>query len=160
MTHGCPCSFLGSEKDCLCTPSQIQRYRSRLSGPLLDRIDIHLEVPAVKVHELTATQAGETSTAIKARVSKAHGLQQARFAGKTAVYFNSQMGPKDLKRHCALDTQGQALLVQATTRLGLSARAYHRILKIARTIADLEESPSILSSHLAEAIQYRRLPNQ
>jgi magnesium chelatase family protein len=76
------------------------------------------------------------------------------------VYFNSQMGPKDLKRHCALDPQGQALLVQATTRLGLSARAYHRILKIARTIADLEDSQSILSSHLAEAIQYRRLPNQ
>ena len=156
----CPCSFLGSDKDCLCTPSQIQRYRSKLSGPLLDRIDIHLEVPAVKVHELTATQAGETSATIKARVSKAHGLQQARFSGKTAVYFNSQMGPKDLKRHCALDPQGQTLLVQATTRLGLSARAYHRILKIARTIADLEESPNILSSHLAEAIQYRRLPNQ
>jgi magnesium chelatase family protein len=76
------------------------------------------------------------------------------------VYFNSQMGPKDLKRHCSLDSQGQTLLVQATTRLGLSARAYHRILKIARTIADLEESPNILSSHLAEAIQYRRLPNQ
>jgi magnesium chelatase family protein len=156
----CPCSFLGSDKDCLCTPPQIQRYRSKLSGPLLDRIDIHLEVPAVKVHELTAAQAGESSAAIKARVSKAHGLQQARFAGRPAVYFNSQMGPKDLKRHCALDPQGQALLVQATTRLGLSARAYHRILKIARTIADLEDSQSILSSHLAEAIQYRRLPNQ
>jgi len=156
----CPCSFLGSEKDCLCTPSQIQRYRSRLSGPLLDRIDIHLEVPAVKVHELTAIRPGETSAAIKTRVSKAHGLQQTRFAARSAVYFNSQMGPKDIKRHCALDTHGQELLVQATTRLGLSARAYHRILKIARTIADLEASPNILSSHLAEAIQYRRLPNQ
>jgi magnesium chelatase family protein len=156
----CPCSFLGSEKDCLCTPSQIQRYRSRLSGPLLDRIDIHLEVPAVKVQELTNMQVGETSAAIKVRVSKAHELQQKRFAGRKAVYFNSQMGPKDLKRHCALDSQGQELLVQATTRLGLSARAYHRILKIARTIADLEASPNILISHLAEAIQYRRLPNQ
>jgi magnesium chelatase family protein len=156
----CPCSFLGSDKECLCTPPQIQRYRSKLSGPLLDRIDIHLEVPAVKIQELTAMEAGESSAAIKARVSKAHGIQQARFAERPAVYFNSQMGPKDLKRHCSLDSQGQALLVQATTRLGLSARAYHRILKIARTIADLEESQNILSSHLAEAIQYRRLPNQ
>ena len=156
----CPCSFLGSDKDCLCTPPQIQRYRSKLSGPLLDRIDIHLEVPAVKVHELTTAHTGENSAAIKARVSKAHGLQQKRFAGRTAVYFNSQMGPKDIKRHCALDSQGQELLAQATTRLGLSARAYHRILKIARTIADLEENPSILSRHLAEAIQYRRLQNQ
>ncbi len=160
VKHPCPCSFLGSEKDCLCTPSQIQRYRSKLSGPLLDRIDIHLEVPAVKVHELTTIHPGETSATIKARVSKAHALQQTRFSGRTAVYFNSQMGPKDLKRHCALNTQGQELLVQATTRLGLSARAYHRILKIARTIADLGESPNILASHLAEAIQYRRLPNQ
>jgi magnesium chelatase family protein len=105
-------------------------------------------------------QAGETSATIKARVSKAHGIQQARFAKRAAVYFNSQMGPMDLKRHCALDSQGQQLLVQATARLGLSARAYHRILKIARTIADLSESPDILPGHLAEAIQYRRLPNQ
>jgi magnesium chelatase family protein len=112
------------------------------------------------VHELTASQTGETSAAIKARVSKAHTLQQTRFSGRAAVYFNSQMGPKDIKRHCTLDSHGQELLAQATTRLGLSARAYHRILKIARTIADLEESPSILSRHLAEAIQYRRLPNQ
>ncbi|MDH4333338.1 MAG: ATP-binding protein [Desulfobulbaceae bacterium] len=114
----------------------------------------------MKVHELTTMQAGETSAAIKTRVSKAHTIQQARFAERTAVYFNSQMGPRDIKRHCSLDTHGQELLLQATTRLGLSARAYHRILKIARTIADLEESPSILSRHLAEAIQYRRLPNQ
>lgn len=156
----CPCSFLGSDKDCLCTPSQIQRYRSKLSGPLLDRIDIHLEVPAVKVQELTATQPGETSAAIKARVSKAQALQQKRFTGRTAVYFNSQMEARDLKRHCLLTPQGQTLLVQATTRLGLSARAYHRILKIARTIADLEESPDIQARHLAEAIQYRRLPNK
>ena len=156
----CPCSFLGSDKECLCTPPQIQRYRSRLSGPLLDRIDIHLEVPAVKIEELTTTQAGETSAAIKARVSKAHTIQQERFGDKTAIYFNSQMGAKDLKRHCSLDPHGQELLVQATTRLGLSARAYHRILKIARTIADLEASTNIQASHLAEAIQYRRLPNQ
>lgn len=156
----CPCSFLGSEKDCFCTPAQIQRYRSKLSGPLLDRIDIHLEVPAVKVHELTNTQAGESSATIKTRVGKAHAIQQTRFSGRTAVYFNSQMGPMDLRHHCALDAGGQKLLAQATSRLGLSARAYHRILKIARTIADLEESTSILPNHLAEAIQYRRLPNQ
>jgi len=151
----CPCSFLGSDRDCLCTPQQIQRYRSKLSGPLLDRIDIHLEVPAVKVHELTTTQAGETSATIKARVSKAHGIQQARFEARPAVYFNSQMGPMDLKRHCQLDTGGQELLVQATTRLGLSARAYHRILKIARTIADLTGQEQIKLEHVAEALQYR-----
>jgi len=156
----CPCSFLGSDKDCLCTPVQIQRYRSKLSGPLLDRIDIHLEVPAVKVQELTENQTGETSAAIKARVAKAHAIQQGRFANRKAVYFNSQMGPADIKRHCQLSAQGQELLSKATTRLGLSARAYHRILKIARTIADLSESPEIMPPHLAEAIQYRRLANK
>ena len=154
----CPCSFLGSEKECSCTAVQIQRYRSRLSGPLLDRIDIHLEVPAVKVAELNDEQAGENSTTIKARVSLAQKIQQLRFKGKKGVYFNSQMGPADLKRHCGLDHAGQELLNRAAVRLGLSARAFHRILKIGRTIADLAASPSIDAAHLAEAIQYRRLP--
>ncbi|MFZ5775482.1 MAG: YifB family Mg chelatase-like AAA ATPase [Thermodesulfobacteriota bacterium] len=156
----CPCSFLGSERQCSCTPVQIQRYKSRLSGPLLDRIDIHLEVPAVRIDELTTAPTGESSAAIRTRVDAAHQRQQQRFAGKKAVCFNSQMGPSDLKRHCQIDQPGQALLEKATTRLGLSARAYHRILKIARTIADLEQSDAILPSHLAEAVQYRRLAHR
>lgn len=156
----CPCSFLGSERECSCTPVQIQRYRSRLSGPLLDRIDIHLEVPAVRIDELTTAPNGETSAAIRARVDAAHQRQQHRFAGKKAVCFNSQMGPTDLKRYCQLDQPGQELLAKATTRLGLSARAYHRILKIARTIADLEQCADIQAAHLAEAVQYRRLAHR
>ncbi|MGV1098509.1 ATP-binding protein [Thiovibrio sp. JS02] len=154
----CPCSFLGSEKECTCSAVQIQRYRSRLSGPLLDRIDIHLEVPAVKIEELRAGPSGENSAAIKERVGRAQRIQQQRFKNRNGIYFNSQMGPADLKRHCGLDAAGLDLLGQATARLGLSARAYHRILKIARTIADLAASPAIDPGHLAEAIQYRRLP--
>lgn len=155
----CPCSYLGSDRQCLCSAAQVQRYRSRLSGPLLDRIDIHLEVPAVKVEELTTARLGETSQQIRKRVGKARNIQQQRFKGRKAAYFNSQMGPADLKHHCQPDSKAQELLARATARLGLSARAYHRILKIARTIADLAESPAIRDNHLAEAIQYRRSPS-
>jgi magnesium chelatase family protein len=152
----CPCSYLGSDRQCLCTAVQVQRYRSRLSGPLLDRIDIHLEVPSVKVAELTTAPNGETSQRIRERVGRARDIQQQRFQEKKSAYFNSQMGPTDLKKHCQPESRGRELLARATARLGLSARAYHRILKIARTIADLEASPEISHGHLAEAIQYRR----
>ncbi|HIJ79545.1 MAG: YifB family Mg chelatase-like AAA ATPase [Desulfobulbaceae bacterium] len=152
----CFCSFLGSETECTCTPNQIQRYQSKLSGPLLDRIDMHLEVPSIKFTELTDIKDGETSADIRARVSKAQLIQKQRFPKRPTTYFNSQMRTADLKHHCALDPGGLQLLEKASDRLGLSARACHRILKIARTIADLTENENITPAHLAEAIQYRR----
>jgi magnesium chelatase family protein len=153
----CPCGFLGDQvRPCTCTPLQVQRYRSRLSGPLLDRIDIHLEVPAVPVKELLGQPSGESSATIRARVNQAHALQHKRFAGFPRLYCNAQMNAKEVKRFCRLDQASTDLLHQSITRLGLSARAYHRILKIALTIADLAGSPQPQLSHLAEAIQYRR----
>ena len=134
----------------------MQRYRTRISGPLLDRIDIQIEVPAVKFKELADRAAGEPSAAIRGRVERARRLQLERFAGRS-VFCNAQMTSRDLRRHCALDTKSEQLLEQAMTRLGLSARAYARILKVARTIADLDAQPSIATSHVAEAIQYRSL---
>jgi len=154
----CPCGFLGDPKhSCNCTPTQIQRYESRLSGPLLDRIDIHLEVPAVAFKDMTNDRRGESSETIKQRVITARTAQQQRYAAQKGVYSNSQMKPRDIKKHCALDHASQGLLENAVDRLGLSARAFHRILKIARTIADLESAKTIATNHLAEAIQYRRL---
>jgi magnesium chelatase family protein len=153
----CPCGFLGDQvRPCTCTPLQVQRYRSRLSGPLLDRIDIHLEVPAVPVKELLGQPSGESSATIRARVNQARALQHKRFAGFPRLYCNAQMNAKEVKRFCRLDQASTDLLHQSITRLGLSARAYHRILKIALTIADLAGSPQPQLSHLAEAIQYRR----
>ena len=152
----CFCSFLGSEKDCTCTPNQIQKYQSKLSGPLLDRIDMHLEVPSIKFNELTDKKDGESSTAIRLRVGKAQLIQKNRFPKRPTTYFNSQMRTADLKHHCEINPSGLKLLEKASDRLGLSARACHRIIKIARTIADLAENEKISPSHLAEAIQYRR----
>ena len=143
-------------RPCTCSPLQVQRYRSRLSGPLLDRIDMHIDVPAVQVKELMGQPVGESSAAIRARVNQARMRQQRRFAGASRIYCNAQMSAKDVKKCCRLDAASAELLNQSITRLGLSARAYHRILKIALTIADLAgaETPDI--SHVAEAIQYRR----
>ncbi len=152
----CPCSFLGSEKQCTCTPPQIQRYQSRLSGPLLDRIDMHLEVPAIQYSELSSNKEGESSLQIKERVNQAHSVQQGRFTDQP-LFFNSQMQVRDINTHCALEKETHQLLEKAADRLGLTARAVHRILKIARTIADLESEQNIQHSHVAEAIQYRRL---
>jgi magnesium chelatase family protein len=154
----CPCGYLGDRiRPCTCTPLQVQRYRSRLSGPLLDRIDMHIEVPAVKVEELLGQAAGEPSVAIRERVNRARERQRQRFAGAARLYCNAQMSAKEVKKFCRLDAASAGLLNQSITRLGLSARAYHRILKIALTIADLAESPSPTMAHLAEAIQYRRV---
>ena len=154
----CPCGHHGDPRhDCTCTPLHIQRYQQRLSGPLLDRIDIHLEVPAVEYKELSTSRQGEPSAAIRNRVEKARTIQNERYRKRLFFHCNSQMTPKDIKKHCQLDDASLALLENAMQKLGLSARAYHRILKIGRTIADLENAERIQSSHIAEAIQYRRL---
>lgn len=149
----CPCGYLGhANGKCRCTPDQVARYRARISGPLLDRIDIQIEVPAVPDDALAQKPEGESSRAIRDRVEAARNFALAR-QGKP----NARLGPSEVDEHCALDAQGEALLRQALQRLSLSARAYHRILKVARTIADLAGAPRVLPVHVAEAIQYRRL---
>jgi magnesium chelatase family protein len=154
----CPCGYYGDPlHSCSCGPLAIERYRSRISGPLLDRIDIHLEVPAVAYGDLVGEPAGETSATIRIRVEQARALQRARFRGQRGVYANAHMGARDLRRHCRLSPPVEAVLRQAVTRLGLSARAYHRVLKIARTIADLEAAAELTTAHVGEAIQYRSL---
>jgi magnesium chelatase family protein len=154
----CPCGNYGHpEKDCLCTPHQVRRYRSKISQPLLDRIDIHLEVPALKMAELTSiTSTAETSSTIRERVLRARNAQKQRFKGQK-IHCNAKMGPRHLKAHCRLDPMGEQMLKAAIERLGMSARAYDRVLKVARTIADLEGKPNIESVHIGEAIGYRGL---
>jgi len=153
----CPCGFLNDPtRECHCTPPQIQRYASRISGPLLDRIDIHLDVPAVKVQELRGTEPGEPSARIRERVAAARKLQLARFA-RERIFCNAQMSSRQVGRYCQLSNEGAQLLERAMLRLALSARAHDRILKVARTIADLAGSDSIEPQHAAEAIQYRTL---
>jgi magnesium chelatase family protein len=157
-SNPCPCGFLGdSNHQCSCSATQIQRYRSRISGPLLDRIDMYVEVAAVAFKDLSAQDDGESSAEVKVRVIRARAIQLQRFAGIPNVYSNSQMPPKQVKRFCVLCPASEQLLEKAVVRLGLSARAFRRIQKIARTIADLAGSETIQISHVAEAIQYRRL---
>ncbi|MDH4321014.1 MAG: YifB family Mg chelatase-like AAA ATPase [Desulfobulbaceae bacterium] len=154
----CPCGYLGDpQHECQCSPLQIRRYENKISGPLLDRIDIHIEVPAVPVRDLSAQRDGEPSAAIKARVNRARAIQKERYHRHRHMHCNGQMGAREIKKHCPLDAASLALLEKAVERLGLSARAYHRILKIGRTIADLDGSQAIGTDHIAEAIQYRRL---
>jgi len=154
----CPCGYLGDMKhNCRCTPAQVQRYENRLSGPLLDRIDMHLEVPAVPYREMSAGTSGESSAVIKQRVEQARAVQKKRFTKRRNFYCNGQMTPRDLKKFCRLEHDSEKLIGDAVDRLGLSARSYHRILKIGRTIADLDGNRSLQAKHVAEAIQYRRL---
>jgi magnesium chelatase family protein len=154
----CPCGYFGDPtRECHCTAPMIQRYVSKISGPLLDRIDIHIEVPAVKYKELRAPSSSEDSAAVRARVIAARERQSERYKGEKKTYCNAQMASKLIRKCCAISQEGEKLLENAVTRLGLSARAHDRILKVARTIADLEAAPDIQAKHLSEAIQYRTL---
>jgi magnesium chelatase family protein len=154
----CPCGWFGDpHHNCACGSLVVQRYLARVSGPLLDRIDIHLEVPAVKYKALTGEGGGEPSEAMRERVDRARVMQRARFATRSGIYANAHMAPRDIRAHCEVSNGADALLKTAITRLGLSARAYHRILKIARTVADLDEAASLEPKHVSEAIQYRSL---
>jgi magnesium chelatase family protein len=153
----CPCGYWGdSRRTCSCSGTQIRKYRSRISGPLLDRMDIHIEVPPITVRELSIEREEESSEKIRERVIKAHKAQEERFHGKK-IYSNAHMPPRLIKKYCIISDGGKNLLEKAVEKLGLSPRAYHRILKVARTIADLEAKEHIEESHLAEAIQYRAL---
>ena len=153
----CPCGFFtDAQRECTCSPLAIQRYRSRISGPLLDRIDIHIEVPAVRYKELTDKNAGEGSAAIRERVDRAREIQLQRFAGMP-FFCNAKMGARELRTHCQVESAAERLLELAINRLGLSARAYTRILKVSRTIADLDGGGPIHAHHVSEAIQYRSL---
>lgn len=153
----CPCGYLGSRQgDCACSTIQVQRYRSRISGPLLDRIDIHVEAPALSITELRASQKGESSETMRQRISEARAIQLKRFSDSDYV-TNSNMSEPAIETHCAITPQMGSILQTAMERLCLSARAYNRILKVARTIADLDQSESIQLNHLTEAIQYRSL---
>jgi magnesium chelatase family protein len=154
----CPCGYYGDQaRECTCTPVQIQRYQGRLSGPLLDRIDMHVEVPAVKIREMEKGENGASSAMMRERVSRARRIQDERYRNVDGVYNNMQMTPALMKKYCRLDSTSEEILRRSVEHLGLSARAYHRILKIARTIADLDSSDSIASRHVTEAVQYRRL---
>lgn len=154
----CPCGNHGHpSQQCTCAPQMIQRYMGKISGPLLDRIDLHIEVPVVKFQELSSKKAGENSGAIRERVTKAREIQLRRFTNKPHLFSNAQMQSKEIKEWCKIDNAGEELLKMAMTKLGLSARAYDRILKVARTIADLAASDDIKTEHLSEAIQYRSL---
>jgi magnesium chelatase family protein len=157
----CPCGYYGdSKRECRCNPIQIQRYRAKISGPLLDRIDIHVEVPAVKYQDLSSTERGEGSPAIRERVIQTRAVQHERFRGNPHVHCNAVMRSKELHKHCRLEPAAQDLLKMAITDLNFSARAYDRILKVARTIADLTAHETIQTDHISEAIQYRALDRQ
>lgn len=157
----CPC---GHHRDgtgrCVCAPAQVERYAGRLSGPLLDRIDLHVEVPALDARTLTAREPGEASARIRERVIAARQRQHERFRDRPRLHANAHMSARDVRHFCAVESRGEALLRSAIHRLGLSARAYHRVLKLARTIADLEGEDRIRAAHIAEAIQYRSLDRQ
>jgi magnesium chelatase family protein len=153
----CPCGFLGDPRHaCKCTPVQIERYMGRISGPLLDRIDMHIEVPAVPFQELSGQADGTSSAVMREQVRKARAVQQRRF-GPDSATLNSRMTTRQLRRHCVLDDEGKKLLKAAMEELGLSARAHDRILRVARTIADLEGREAIQAAHVVESIGYRSL---
>jgi magnesium chelatase family protein len=153
----CPCGFFNDpSRECTCTPPLIQRYVSKISGPLLDRIDIHIDMPAVRYQELRQDSGGETSQEIRERVIKARQRQLRRFAGEK-IYCNAQMSSRQIRKYCNISADCERLLESAMTRLGLSARAHDRILKVALTISDLAAADSIGTDHISEAIQYRSL---
>ena len=154
----CPCGYYNHpDRECSCAPGTVQKYLNRISGPLLDRIDLHVEVTPVAFNELSASKPQETSGHIRHRVIRAREIQAARYKDDQGIYCNAQMSSRMLKNICVINTAGQNLLKAAMQKLNLSARAYDRILKVSRTIADLSESNDINPEHLAEAIQYRSL---
>jgi magnesium chelatase family protein len=153
----CPCGFRGDpRRQCHCNPMAIERYMGRISGPLLDRMDIHIEVPAVPFRELSDKSTGTTSDMMREQVLRARAIQRERFGGNT-LKGNGRMSPRDIRTHCTLAPEAEQLLKQAMEQMGLSARAHDKILRIARTIADLEGEPRIGLTHLSEAINYRAL---
>jgi magnesium chelatase family protein len=157
----CPCGYFNHPtKECVCAPGVVQKYLNKISGPLLDRIDLHVEVTPVDFDQLSGIQKGEPSASIRERVVLARERQTHRFAKNEGMYCNAQMHSKQLREVCQINKEGHELLKTAMERLNLSARAYDRILKVARTIADLEDSADIQNNHLAEAIQYRSLDRQ
>lgn len=157
----CPCGYYNHPtKPCVCSPSQVQKYLNKISGPLLDRIDIQVEITPVPFDELTKSAPSECSVTIRDRVMSARQIQQQRFANEPGIHSNAQMTPRLLQKYAQLDERGKAMLQSAMERLNLSARAYDRILKVARTIADLDGSDTILSMHIAEAISYRSLDRE
>jgi magnesium chelatase family protein len=160
-SNPCPCGYYGDPKrQCRCLPGQINRYQKRVSGPIIDRIDLHLEVPAVKVEKLVTTEARkakentESSRSIKKRVQRARNLQTKRFI-KTKLKSNAEMNTREVKKFCPLSNDCLTLLRQAVSQMSLSARAYYRVIKLSRTIADLAGEKRIIASHIAEALQYR-----
>src|SRR5690606_12574945 len=154
----CPCGYYNHpDKECICGPSVVQRYLSRVSGPLMDRIDLHVEVTPVDFKELSSAKSAETSESIRSRVVRSRKIQEERFQHRAHVHCNAHMDSKFLREICSIDDTGKALLKAAMIKLNLSARAYDRILKVARTIADMEGSKNIRNYHLAEAIQFRSL---
>ena len=157
----CPCGYYNHpNRDCVCSPGMIQKYLSRISGPLLDRIDMHIEIVPVPFDKLSEMAPAEPSAVIRERVIAARGIQAARFSNDEGIYCNAQMSSKMLRKYCAVDEAGQQLLKAAMARMNLSARAYDRILKVARTIADLAGSERVQTEHLAEAINYRNLDKE
>jgi len=157
----CPCGYYNHpEKECVCAPGIVQKYLNKISGPLLDRIDLHVEVTPLPIKDLSMERQGEKSETIRERVIQARKIQEKRFTGISGMYCNALMGTKELREYCRIDAASQTLLNKAMERLGLSARAYDRILKVARTVADLSASEDIKMEHLAEAIQFRSLDRE
>jgi magnesium chelatase family protein len=156
----CPCGyFTDPRKACRCNPNKIASYMGKISGPLLDRIDIHIELPSIKYKELTDTKEPESSVDIKTRVEKARAIQRERFKSEE-IFYNAQMNTKLIKKYCILNDEARELLKMAMTELGLSARAYDKILKVSRTIADLAGSETVLAEHISETTQHRSLDRQ
>jgi magnesium chelatase family protein len=154
----CPCGHYGNVKrECRCSPAQVQKYRGRISGPLLDRVDIHVDVPAIEIQDLSGTTESESSEVMRNRVARARLIQRKRLRGENGVRCNARLPNRLIRKHCQLDSAGLDLIKQAASSLNLSARAYDRILKVARTIADLAGSDRINVDHLSEAVQYRAL---
>ena len=155
-TQPCPCGYFGDlKRECRCSPTQVQRYRQRISGALLDRIDLHIEVPSVDYRDISSERAEESSPAIRERVGAARQRQQARFRSDKKITCNAHMTSRALQQYCRLTSESQELIRVAMSELNLSARAYDRILKVSRTIADLAGTESIAPEHVSEAIQYR-----